>query len=318
MFRRAIGILLWLVAGTVQASTGGVPADPNIFRYPVTIQFKDGDNFHTFCVGAQINPNTIMTAAHCLQPRPGAGKPLYVFRLWQGELLVSRVKELATNPSYGSTKFPAGDAYDMGMLKLQGNYPAGNLYYDPSFDPYTYLKRQLGQEILVDDFGFNPSKGIYTAKNLIMTGDKCLEQIIDLSTHEWDQLTPDEKGMLDALRLQLANQPQSLFCSFIKKTDAFQHELGDSGSPLVFNVNGKATLAGMLAGIVPLPSTRQYSMISIYVTTTNNKDFLNACSSSRLNTQQGLAMASAPGNSPCEYHSADGASAAAWMLLLLQ
>jgi hypothetical protein len=318
MVRRAIGMMLWLAVETVQASTGGVPADPNIFRYPVTLQVKNGDDYHTFCVGAQISPNTIMTAAHCLKPRFGAGKPLYVFRLWQGKLLASRVKELAANPAYGSTSFHAGDPYDMAMLKLQGNYPAGNLYYDPSFDPYTYLKRQLGQEILVDDFGLNPSEGIYTGKNVVMTGDRCLGQIIDLSTHEWDQLSADEKSMLYGLRLQLASQPQSLFCSFVKKTDAFQHEPGDSGSPLVFNVNGKATLAGMLVAITPLPSSRQYSMISIYVITTNNKDFLNACSSKLLTTQQGLATASTPDNSPCDYHSADGASAAAWMSLLLR
>ena len=318
MCRSMMALMLFFLVANASASTGGVLADPGTFRYLVSINYKTSNYYH-FCMGSQAAPEALITAAHCMRNPQIPGKQLYAVRfLSTTDLAASRIRESAVHPVYGTGGPLSADPHDVATLKTQSSFPSGNLSYEPDFDPYSYLKRQPRQEVLVDDFGFNQAVGaFYTSKAAVMSGDKCLEQILDLSRHEWAHLSGDEKFRLDKLRAQLAGDPKSAFCSFVKKSDPFRHEPGDSGAPLVFSVDGKAMLAGVLVSLVPLPSTQQYAMISLYINIANNQGFLASCAAKKPGARSGreaMVMVDAASD-PCDYRGVD-VSVAPWSLLL--
>jgi hypothetical protein len=324
MLRRRILVFI-LVSGlaNAHASTGGTPANPDTFRYLVSMQgSRDPTQASSFCTGAQVNPETIITAGHCLDGTASTS-PLYVSRkLGAGELQLSPVRWLSVHPRYG-TKPPSFvvDPYDIATLKASPPYPDGNLDYKPGFDPHSYIEQQPRQELLVDDFGFDrANNGIYTGKTVVLSESKCVEQLDDLIQQELIHLSNEEAAMLLGLASQLGDNPRSLFCAFIKKTDNFQHGPGDSGAPLVFPVNGRATLAGVLGAIVPIPSSQQYSMIAIYNSIANGRDFLAQCMlpDARGTTRFATARKSLTDAEDCHYRHTRAGSISTWLALLLQ
>lgn len=317
------GVHIFLVVAHAHASTGGAPADPDTFRYPVWMQTRQAyvPPSTEFCMGAQIDPHMMVTVAHCLEGPLSSGMPFYIFRKTDStHLFTFPVRSIAIHPLYEEDP-PSHfiDPYDTAILDTRSPYPAGNLDYKVDFDPYAYIERQPRKEILVNAFGFNrEAREVYTGKSMVMSDSGCLRYIDDLIQHEGDHLNQVEKELLHALAEQFKSSPKSLLCSFIKKIDAFQPDPLDKGAPLVFEVKSKSILAGMLVALVPISSTRQYSMVAIYNNISYSSRFIENCEKPQSSPHNQRTAAQRPSSSDdsCRYRHPGSVTLSNYLMLL--
>jgi secreted trypsin-like serine protease len=142
--RFLVPIFVVLSAAPAAAITGTAPAGPMQGRHEVMITGSGG----TFCTGAAIARDLVLTAAHCVQP--GADYKLIEFDAARQPKLLD-IRQIARHPNFNlQTLLGHRATADVALLKLAKPLPADIL---PATLERTDKRPQVGDRYTVTGYG---------------------------------------------------------------------------------------------------------------------------------------------------------------------